>query len=106
MDPTTSNVVTEAELPDLLAEGGTITVTCAITPKRQQGGIHGSWIVAIATPDGDTRGIVVTREPLQARVLETVSRTVAFLMDLGVQTVSIPTMEGDTVVNHIPDRPV
>ena len=101
--PIVSNAFTEAELPDLLAGGGTVVVTCEAVPQRRTSGIRGSWTVAVATPDGTIRQLVTTRDQDTVRSIRTIDGIVSFIADLGIEPVTVPMKEGRQSESR-PDR--
>lgn len=88
------NAFTEAELPSLLAGGGTVVVTCEDPPHRRTSGIRGIWTIAIAMPDGTARQLVTTRDQDTVRSIKTIDGIISFIADLGIEPVTVPMKEG------------
>lgn len=92
--PAVSNAITEPTIPDLLAGGGVVVVTCEAPPQRRTSGIHGSWTVAVAMPDGTVRQLVTTRDRNAVRSIKTIDGIISFIADLGIEPVTVPMKEG------------
>ncbi|MGR3433704.1 MAG: hypothetical protein ACU0CO_02250 [Shimia sp.] len=91
---TPTHSFTEVELPDLLAAGGTVVVTCEDAPHRRTSGIHRSWTVTVTMPDGTVRQLVTTRDRDTVRSIKTIGGITSFIASLGIEPVTVPMKKG------------
>lgn len=98
------NVVSEEGLRILLAQGHSADVLCRVTPTRTSAQWSGIWTVHCASPDGETRRLLVTaRNNMAAREFKTINGLSSFLAGLGVSIVSIPMLEGKVASHKLDD---
>ena len=96
-----ANVVLEVELPERLAAGATIDVTCKAEPDRRTGGYFGEWTIQVVLPSGHRRQLVTQRRPGEARIIRTLTGVASMLTDAGCDTVNVPFRKGGTASNGI-----
>ena len=97
----TANVVLEAELPDRLAAGAAIVVTCKATPTRRHTGYYGEWTVQTVMSSGERQQLVTQRAPSEARIIKTLTGVASLLAEAGCDTVNVPFREGVSAINGI-----
>ncbi|CTQ34447.1 hypothetical protein [Jannaschia rubra] len=96
-----ANVVFEADLPERLAAGAAIVVSCTVAPTRRSGGYRGEWTVQVVMPSGERQQLVTQRTPSEARIIKTLAGLASLLSDAGCSTVNIPFRAGGGATNSI-----
>lgn len=97
------NVVTEEGLRSLLANGYRLEVRCKEHAERRHNTWYGAWTIRAVSADGRADKMLVTsRSVLKLREFRTIVGLVSFLVDMGVDSVSLPLREGGRELQSAP----
>ncbi len=103
------NVVTEARLRQLLAEGRQAEIVALGNAVRTKGNWYGRWIVRVVNDDRSFERLLVKvprqamAEGLEPRVFKTLNGLFSFMLDLGFVHVDVPCHEGGRTVQTLPE---
>lgn len=97
------NVVSEEGLRMLLGEGHSADVVCRAQPERKAAAQwSGVWTIHCTSPDGGERRLLVTaRNNMVQREFKTINGLASFLTGLGLESISIPMVEGKAAINRL-----